>query len=142
MDILTKEQRRRNMQAIKGKDTKIEVSLAKALWHKGYRYRRNNKKVAGKPDLTFKSLKIAIFCDSEFFHGKDWESEKFRIKTNREFWWKKIEGNIERDKMINQDLKKQGYIVLRFWGDDIKKRLDKCVETIEQNIQTRRYEKI
>jgi len=80
----TKEQRSRNMQAIKSSGTKDEVLLAKTLWKRGYRYRKNNRTVFGKPDLTFKKRKVAIFVDSEFFHGKDWETEKFRIKTNRD----------------------------------------------------------
>lgn len=96
MDVLTKEQRRKNMQAIKSKNTKIEELLAKALWLRGFRYRRNNKNVFGKPDFIFKKYKIAIFCDSEYFHGKDWETQKHRIKINTEFWHKKIESNIDR----------------------------------------------
>ena len=95
MDVLTKAQRRKNMKAIKSKDTKMEVKLAKAIQAKGYRYRKHNKNVFGKPDLTFKKLKIAIFVDSEFFHGKDWAKAKFRIKSNREFWWKKIDYKIK-----------------------------------------------
>lgn len=76
MDVLTPEQRRRNMQAIKCKNTKIESILAKAMWTRGLRYRRNDKTVKGKPDFVFKSIKVAVFCDSEFFHGRNWEIEK------------------------------------------------------------------
>ena len=92
MDRHSKEQRRRNMQAIRNKNSHIERTLAKALWKRGYRYRKNNKAVFGKPDLTFRKCKIAVFVDSEYFHGKNWVTEKFKINTNREFWWKKIEG--------------------------------------------------
>lgn len=67
MDNLTKEQRHRNMKNIKSKDTKIEVRLRKALWAKGYRYRKNDKKLPGKPDIVLSKYKIVIFCDSEFF---------------------------------------------------------------------------
>ncbi|UFH36436.1 very short patch repair endonuclease [Flavobacterium acetivorans] len=98
MDRFSPEQRSKIMRAIKSKGTKDEVRLAKALWHLGYRYRKNDKTVFGTPDLTFKKYKVAVFVDSEFFHGKDWETEKLRIKTNPEFWQKKIERNIERDK--------------------------------------------
>src|SRR5690554_8238162 len=91
MDKLTKEQRRKNMQAVKSKGSKIETLLAKALWKKGYRYRKNDKTVFGKPDLTFKKYKIAIFVDSEFWHGKDWEKRKHDHKTNQDFWHAKIE---------------------------------------------------
>jgi len=142
MDVLTKEQRRKNMRAIKNKNTKIEKLLAKALWAKGYRYRKNNKNVFGKPDFTFKKYKIAIFCDSEYFHGKDWETQKHRIKTNIEFWQKKIESNIERDKAVNEKLLKDGWKVIRIWGEDIKKNLEICLVKIETEIDKRRYVKI
>lgn len=131
MDKLTKEQRRRNMQAVKSTGSKIENTLAKALFARGYRYRKNDKSVFGKPDLTFKKYKIAIFVDSEFWHGKDWDKHKHDHKSNQEFWHKKIERNIERDKEVNKELKKQGWTVLRFWGDQINKNLLFCVSEIE-----------
>ena len=96
MDVHTPEQRSKNIRAIKATGTKDEVRLAKALWHLGYRYRKNDKSVFGKPDLTFKNHKVAIFVDSEFFHGKDWETQKLRIQSNQEFWHKKIGRNKRR----------------------------------------------
>ncbi len=135
MDKLSKEQRRKNMQAVKSTGSKIEVALAKSLFSKGYRYRKNDKTVFGKPDLTFKKYKIAIFVDSEFWHGKDWEVRKHDHKTNQEFWHKKIERNIERDKEVNRELKKQGWKVLRFWGKQIQKDLNSCVHLIEEAIK-------
>lgn len=114
MDVLTPDQRRKNMQAIKSKSTKAEVTLSKALWARGLRYRKNNKKIFGKPDLSFSKYKLAIFVDSEFFHGYNWETEKYRIKSNREFWWKKIESNMRRDQVVNKFLVENGWIVLRF----------------------------
>lgn len=80
MDVLTKEQRKKNMQHIKAKDTKIEIILRKALWRKGYRYRKNYSKLLGKPDIVMPKYKIVIFCDGEFFHGKDWNSLKKKLK--------------------------------------------------------------
>lgn len=135
-DVLTPEQRRKNMQNIRNKDTKIEIKLRKALWEKGYRYRKNYKKLPGKPDIVLTKYKIAIFCDGEFFHGKDWESQKKRLENsnNREFWITKIEQNIKRDEEINKQLKFLGWTVLRFWGTDIKKNLDDCVRTVEEAI--------
>lgn len=138
MDNLTPEQRRRNMQAIKSTGTKIEQLLGKALWSKGYRYRKNNKKVFGKPDFTFKKLKIAVFCDSEFWHGKNLEEQKKRIKTNRTYWINKIERNIQRDIEVNQKLTEEGWLVLRFWEKSIKKDLKGCVEAIELAIEKKR----
>ncbi|MGB6084904.1 very short patch repair endonuclease [Moheibacter sp.] len=125
------------MRAIKTIGTKDEVRLAKALWHSGYRYRKNDKSVFGKPDLVFKKYKVAVFVDSEFFHGKDWETEKFRIKSNQEFWHKKISRNIERDIEVNQYLNNIGWIVLRFWSKEIKNNLDKCMETVVAEIHNK-----
>ncbi len=137
MDVLTKEQRRKNMKAIKSTGSKDEILLSKALWNLGYRYRKNDKSVFGKPDLVFKRLKIAIFVDSEYFHGKDWETEKHRIKTNRDFWWKKIEGNMARDNVVNDHLQENGWTVLRFWSKEIRKNLATCILLIEQTLKVK-----
>ena len=129
-DTLTPEQRRKVMQAIRGKGTRIELRLAKALWEQGLRYRKNDKSVFGTPDLVFKGKKVAVFVDSEFWHGKDWLAEKDRIKTNSEFWVKKIEANIRRDILVNLTLQEQGWTVLRFWGKEIQKELECCVARV------------
>lgn len=134
MDRLNIEQRSRNMKAVKSSGSKIERKLALALWHKGYRYRKNDKTVDGKPDLVFKKFKIAIFVDGEFWHGKDWETKKHQHKSNTQFWHNKIEKNIERDKIVNTLLTDKGWTVLRFWGKDINQNLVKCVEKIEKAI--------
>jgi DNA mismatch endonuclease Vsr len=133
-DKLTPEQRKKNMKAVKNKDSKIELSLRKELWKRGYRYRLHYTKVPGKPDLVFISKKVAIFCDSEFWHGKDWENRKDNFKSNQEFWHTKIERNIERDKEVNLMLKQLGWTVLRFWGKEIKNNVDNCVKQIENHI--------
>ena len=142
MDNLTKEQRHKNMQYIKSKDTKIEVQLRKALWAKGYRYRKNDKKLPGKPDIVLGKYKIVIFCDSEFFHGKDWEVLKPRLEkgTNPEYWVKKIENNRRRDDEINKELTFEGWTVIRFWGKDIKNKLDECIKVIEDIIWEQKME--
>ena len=136
MDVLTPEQRHRNMANIKSKDTSIELLLRKALWNKGYRYRKNCKLLPGKPDIVLTKYKIAIFCDSEFFHGKDWEVKKEKLKTssNSTYWISKIERNMERDKENDQQLLFQGWTVIHFWGNDIKKHLDDCIKVIEELI--------
>jgi DNA mismatch endonuclease (patch repair protein) len=121
--------RSENMRRIKSKDTKIERLLAKAMWAEGLRYRKNCKDVFGKPDFCFKGKKIAIFCDSEFWHGKNFlEGEGF--KTNTDFWETKIKRNIERDKEVNQRLRDEGWKVVRFWGKEIEKNIDKCLSKI------------
>ena len=136
MDDLTKEQRHRAMSHIKATDTKIEVLLRKHLWKKGIRYRKNYALLPGKPDIVISKYRIAIFCDSEFFHGKDWELLKNKLKksNNGEFWIKKISRNRERDDEINKRLSFEGWTVLRFWGEDIKKHTDECVKIIEETI--------
>lgn len=134
MDRITPSQRSKNMRAIKSTATIDEVRLAKALWHLGYRYRKNNKTIFGKPDLTFKKYKIAIFVDSEFFHGKDWETQKHNIKSNQEFWHKKIERNIQRDIEVNKYLTIQGWNVIRFWSKEVKKDLNSCISKIQKEI--------
>lgn len=136
MDVLTKEQRHKNMKNIKGKDTKIEVILRKALWKKGYHYRKNYDKLPGKPDIVLTKYKIAIFCDGEFFHGKDWEVLKPKLEksNNSEFWISKISNNRDRDDEINKKLLCEGWTVIRFWGNDIKKHTDGCVKVIEEAI--------
>ncbi|MBP6757536.1 MAG: very short patch repair endonuclease [Bacteroidia bacterium] len=137
MDVHTPSQRSKNMRAIKSTGNKDEIRLAKALWHLGYRYRKNNKTVFGKPDLTFKKYKIAVFVDSEFFHGKDWERQKDRIKSNREFWHKKIERNIQRDIEVNNYLTAQGWKIIRFWSKEVKKDLNSCIIIIQKEILQR-----
>jgi DNA mismatch endonuclease (patch repair protein) len=130
-----------NMSAIKSTGTKAEITLSKALWQIGHRYRKNNKKIFGKPDLTFTKYKLAIFVDGEFWHGKDFETKKKPI-NNAEFWEKKIERNMARDQAVNRHLTSQGWIVLRFWSTQIKKDLEAVIATIEQtiiSIRTKKY---
>ena len=136
MDRLTKEQRRKNMQHIKAQDTKIEILLRKALWKKGIRYRKNLKALPGTPDIAITKYKVAIFCDGEFFHGKDWEVLKPRLQkgSNGEFWISKISRNKERDNEINRKLLFMGWTVIRFWGTDIQKHTDDCVKVIEETL--------
>lgn len=135
-DVLTKEQRHKNMSHIKGKDTFIEVKLRHLLWEKGYRYRKNYKDLPGNPDIVLTKYKIAIFCDGEFFHGRNWEDLREHLKNsnNSQFWISKIARNIDRDDEINKKLSTMGWTVLRFWGEDIKKHPDECVRVIEETI--------
>lgn len=121
-----------NMRKIHNKDTSIELLLRKALWHKGYRYRKNYKALPGSPDIVLTKYKIAIFCDSEFFHGKDWDILKLRLEKgkNPDFWIKKIERNRNRDYENDKKLLFLGYTVLHFWGQDISKHTDECLQAI------------
>jgi DNA mismatch endonuclease (patch repair protein) len=134
MDVLTPEQRHKCMSHIRSNDTSVEVLLRKALWHEGIRYRKNIKTLPGKPDIAITKYKIAIFCDGELWHGKDWENKKQKIKTNRDYWIKKIERNMERDIENEKKLENMGWTVIRFWGKEIKKYLMECVNEIKITI--------
>lgn len=137
MDRHTPEQRRKNMQAVKAKDSEIELILRKELWRRGIRYRKNVKSIIGKPDIAFIGKKVAIFCDSEFWHGYNWDTSKNKIKSNRDFWIPKIERNIQRDIEVNNALEALGWKVLRFWGNEIKYSCSKCVDCIEETLENR-----
>ena len=126
----TTETRSRTMSKIKSNDTKIEIVFRKTLWNLGYRYRKNYKKLPGKPDIVFVNKKIAIFIDGEFWHGYNWRKKKKKIKSNREYWIPKIEKNIKRDKENNKILKKSGWTVLRYWEHDIKENMESCIEEV------------
>lgn len=136
MDNLTPEQRKKNMKNIRSRDTKIEYLLRKELWIRGYRYRKNYKGLPGKPDIVLTKYKIAIFCDGEFFHGKDWEilRPKLEKSNNSKYWLNKISRNREHDEEINKKLLFLGWTVIRFWGNDIKKDLNGCIKVIEETI--------
>lgn len=135
MDNHTKEQRRKNMQAVKNKDSEIELLLRKELWSRGLRYQKNSKKVFGKPDIVFIGKKVAVFCDSEFWHGYDWENKKNEIKSRREFWIPKIERNMQRDVEVTTRLTQEGWTVLRFWGNEINHYLKSCADIIETAVR-------
>lgn len=137
MDVLTPEQRHKAMKSIKSKDTSIEIRLRKALWHKGYRYRKNYKILPGTPDIALTKYKIAVFCDSDFFHGKDWyQVLKPRLEKGRnsEYWIKKIERNMERDSENDKALLFLDWTVIHFWGSEIQKNIEECVKVIEESI--------
>ena len=137
------EQRKKTMSRIRGKDTSIEIALRKALWNKGYRFRKNYKKLPGSPDICLTKYKIAIFCDSEFFHGKEWDVLKPKVEkgNNGEYWVKKIQENINRDAEMDKKLLFLGWTVIHFWGKDILKNTDECIRVIEETIFDLKVEK-
>ncbi|RJQ42879.1 MAG: very short patch repair endonuclease [Gaiellales bacterium] len=140
-----KEQKKRDksvvsytMSRIRGQDTSIELRLRKALWAEGFRYRKNYRGCKGTPDIAFIRPKVAVFCDSTFWHGLDWPDKKKQIKTNREFWIRKIERNIARDISVNEELTKEGWLVLRFSDKEINKELEVCIEKVKNALVSRR----
>ena len=134
MDKHTPEQRRKNMQAVKNKDSQIELLLRKELWARGLRYRKNVNRIYGKPDIVFIGKKVAVFCDSEFWHGYNWEERKKDFKSHQEFWIPKIERNMERDAEVTTKLESEGWTVIRFWGNEIKKNTAQCADIIEKAV--------
>ena len=133
----TQEQISYNMSRVKNKDSEIEIALRRELWSRGLRYRKNVTTIFGKPDIAFVGKKIAVFCDSEFWHGYDWENKKHEIKTRQEFWIPKIERTIERDKEVTQALEEQGWLVMRFWGKQIQKNCAACADKVEEALKER-----
>lgn len=131
----TTKTRSKQMSKIRGKDTKPEIKFRKALWHLGYRYRKNYKKLIGKPDIVLQKYKTVIFIDGEFWHGYQWNEKKGKIKSNRDFWIPKIERNIQRDKEVNRALKEKGYKVFRFWQHEIKKQLHSCLSEVIKHLE-------
>ena len=135
MDVLTDEQRHINMLHIRAKDTTPELLLRKALWHSGIRYRKNYKTLPGTPDIVITKRKIAIFVDGDFWHAKGHQDNPGeQIKSNREFWVKKLSRNVERDKEVDEELLNLGWLVLRFWESDIKRDVEQCVKLIKEYI--------
>ncbi|MCL2227557.1 MAG: very short patch repair endonuclease [Oscillospiraceae bacterium] len=130
----TDPKRKFTMSRIKSKDTSIELSLRKALWRAGVRYRKNYSELPGSPDIAITKHKVVVFCDGEFWHGKDWEQKKSGIKSNRDYWVEKIERNIQRDNDVNRRLHYDGWTILRFWGKDIQGDVEGCVEEIRDAI--------
>lgn len=133
----TKEQISYNMKKIKNKDSKIELILRKELWSRGIRYRKNVNNIIGKPDIAFIKKKIAIFVDGEFWHGFNWEERKKDFKSNQEFWIPKIERNMQRDLEVTKALENSGWIVIRFWGNEIKKDVSGCADKIQKIMESR-----
>lgn len=131
----TKEQISYNMKQIKCKDSEIEQILRRELWKRGLRYQKNVKTIMGKPDIVFKGKKVAVFCDSEFWHGYDWKNKNKEIKTRREFWIPKIERNMERDREVTEYLEANGWTVIRFWGKQIKQNPISCADIVEDTLR-------
>ena len=124
------------MQAVKNKDSQIELLLRQELWSRGLRYRKNVNRIYGKPDIVFIGKKIAVFCDSEFWHGYNWNERKKDFKSHQEFWIPKIERNMERDAEVTARLESEGWTVIRFWGNEIKKNTALCADIIEMAVHS------
>lgn len=122
--------RSKRMANIKGKNTRAEVLLRKALWANGIRFRIHVKSMPGKPDIVIRKYRLAIFVDGSFWHGFQWQKKKVTIKSNAKFWIPKIERNIQRDQANQKLLEDAGYTVMRFWDHDVTNVLSKCLNQI------------
>lgn len=129
--------RSKMMANIRGKNTKPELQLRKALWAAGVRFRINSKTLIGKPDISSKKLKFAVFVDGGFWHGYQWEQRKHQLKENKDFWIPKIERNMQRDQEVNEALQRQGFTVFRFWDHEVKANLGHCLNQIFRYLEAR-----
>ena len=126
----------RIMRRVRSTDTKPELSLRRALWRRGLRYRVHRKDLPGCPDVVFPSKRLAIFIDGDFWHGRQWETRGLPSLTSQfkeekaEYWVPKIRKNVERDAKVNRALAGSGWHILRFWESDVGKDLDGCVSKV------------
>lgn len=126
----TDEATRRRMANVRLKNGKAEDLLAKKLWHLGLRYRKNWKALPGSPDIAILKHNIAVFVDGEFWHGKDWEQRKQRLRRNRAYWIEKIEENMARDRRADAQLAALGWTPLHFWEKEVLKEPERCLGEI------------
>lgn len=129
------------MSRVHSTNGKDEIILEKLLWHNGIRYRKNYKKLPGKPDIAITKYKIAIFIDGEFWHGYDWENYKTHIKSNRDYWIKKIEYNMQHDQKVNNQLRERGWTVLRFWSKKVLKNPEYYCSIIQWYVDGQKEDK-
>ncbi len=130
----------KRMSNVKLKRGEVEVVLAKRIWHEGYRYRLNYKKLPGSPDIAIQKYHIAVFIDGEFWHGYDWDNRKSKLKRNREYWIEKIEENMARDLRVDKELIAKGWTPLHFWSKEVQKNLDGCMSTIQELVFEKKME--
>jgi len=130
-DLFSKEKRSEIMSKIRSKGTKIELRMKEALERNGIRF-EYQPKMFGSPDFLIPP-NIAVFCDSSFWHGRNWH--KLKKKLTKKYWYEHIQRNRERDKEVNTVLRSKGYIVLRFWDDEIEKNMERCIKRIIRAIK-------
>ena len=135
-DVLTSEQRKFNMSRIRGKNTGPEVRLRKLLWSQGVRGYRIHYNLPGKPDIVFTKKKIAIFIDGCYWHKCPVCFQE--PETQKEFWMKKIQSNVDRDKKVNEQLKGEGWNVIRIWEHEIRKNPSLVIEAIRENLSEKK----
>lgn len=133
---------RKRMSKVKLKNGTAEQLLAKRLWHLGYRYHKNDKRLPGSPDIALWGYRVAVFVDGEFWHGKDWETRKQHLKRNREYWIEKIEENMARDLRNDHLLEQAGWVVIHFWEKEVIKNASACVAEVEDALLAQLIDRI
>ena len=125
---------------IKGTETIGEKLLRSALWRAGFRFRKNVRHLPGKPDIVFVRERVVVFCDGDFWHGRNWRKDKKRLKAgpNSPYWVSKIQANIDRDKRYNKELKALGWAVMRYWESDVRGDPNRIAHEISNVILSRR----
>ena len=127
----------KRMSHVKTKRNSAEIMIAKSLWHRGYRYRLNYKALPGSPDIALTKYRIAIFIDGEFWHGKDFEQRKNKLKNNKDYWIEKIQENIDRDLRNDKLLRQMDWYPIHFWSNDVIKYCNQCIDEIIYTIEDR-----
>jgi len=123
----------KRLSSVRSKNSKMELALRKKLFLLGCRYKLHDNSICGKPDIVFPIHKVAVFCDSHFWHGYRYKQKlKHKLIINRRFWIKKIQNTMKRDKLISKTLKRQGWKVLRFWEHQIENDLAMCIAKIKK----------
>lgn len=124
------------LSGVKSKNTTPERTLHRELRKLGLCCSIHCASLVGRPDFVFRTAKVAVFCDGDFWHGKNWAARRARgeFSVRKEYWIKKIEGNRARDRRVDRELRKSGWTVMRFWESDIKKRAPKIANRIRETV--------
>lgn len=133
-DKLTPEKRSWNMSRIKGKDTKIEVEVRKYLFSKGYRFRKNDKRYPGKPDIVLPKYHVAIFVHGCFWHRHEGCKDATTPKTRTEFWLEKFDKNVKNDQIKQEKLRKLGWKVIVIWECELKRNFQGTMDKVEKEL--------
>lgn len=130
------------MARVTGRDTGPELTIRRALWRRGLRYRLHAKALPGKPDIAFPASKVAVFVDGDFWHGNQWKlrgfpslGAQFENVSNRDYWVAKVTRNVRRDAEVDRRLRELGWRVVRVWESDLRRDLEACVRRVVRQVQ-------
>lgn len=135
MDMFDKCTRSRIMRSVRTRRTEPEERLAAALRVLGMRFSRNDRRVFGKPDLCFSDVRLAVFVDGDFWHGRAWFTKGEAPATNGPFWIAKFEKNVRRDRLVDRELRGSGWSVLRLWGSDVRASPDATARRVRARVR-------